>query len=431
MKDTNTEKNNRKQTAGAEPRKKAAAAEPDRQSPVLTRLYGPNDGTPDSPFYNFVFLAGGLLRGGSPRVTVKDELLKEASVPYIMLVNHASFFDFLYVNKLHHPRRPSYLINEYHSTRPVLRFFKKRIGMISKKQFYSDLAAPMGIFRTLKKGYPVVIFPEGRTCTDGRSYPIVEEGAAFYKKLDVDLVIARVRGAYFAAPKWRGRRYHRGAAVTVEVMKVLKKDAMKAMSDDELNAEIEKNLRENASLDIQCRYRQHGKARGLENVLYRCPECGSVYTIKSRGNSLYCTSCGFTRTLNEDYHFTEEPYMISDWYDRIVEMERKELPGLHETIDVKAVIHGAKGGPTRKEMGVCTLTEEALSYHSDSIDFSVSMDNIPCFAYSAGTEIDFYYKNELYYFYPVEHPQDPARWALFADLLYEKRKNEEQPHIAP
>jgi len=404
MKNTNTEKKNK------------------------TWLYGPNDGTPDSPFYNFVFLIGGALRGGSPRVTVKDELLKEVSVPYIMLVNHASFFDFLHVHKLAHPKRPAFLINEYYSTRPVLRFFRKRIGMLSKKQFHTDLAAPMGIFRTLKKGYPVVIFPEGRLSSDGRSYPIVEEGAAFYKKLDVDLVLTKVRGAYFAAPKWRSRHYHHRAAVTVEVVRVLKKDEMKAMSDDELNALIEKDLFEDASLDIQCSYRQRGKAKGLENILYRCPECGGVYTIKSKGNSLYCTSCGFRRTLNSEYHFTEPPYTISDWYDRIVELERKELPELHETIDVKAVIHGANGGPTRKETGVCTLTKDTLSYHSDSIDFTVSTATIPCFAFSSGTEFDFYYKNELYYFYPVEHPQDPARWALFADLLYEKRRNEKQNH---
>ena len=382
------------------------------------------ESTPDSPVYTAIFSITRVMQGISPRLTIRDELLKEAELPYVMLVNHASFFDFNYIHHLAHLRNPAYLVNEFYCSRPVLKKFRKMAGILPKKLFYPDMAAPVGIFRTLRSGYPVVIFPEGRLSPDSRSNPIVEPGGAFYRRLKADLVLVRIRGAYFAGPKWRRRHYHRRAKVAVQVERVLKQEQLKAMSDAELDRLIAETLYQDDSRDLLCTYPQKNKARGLENILYRCPDCGALYTIESKGNTLRCTSCGKEHVLNEQYHFTGAPDSIPSWYDLIKEMELAELREFHLKTPVRTVIYGANGGKKRRETGVCTLTPEAFSYHSDKTSFSIPTDSLPALAFSSGKEFELYHNNELHYFYPQEQRSQAARWALLVDLLSEQRRNE-------
>ena len=381
-----------------------------------------NDGTPDSPVFGLVMRLIRLWQAGKPRPILHEEKLAEAETPYVLLSNHESFFDFFYMLQLSHPRHPSFLISEYYYNLPVLRAFARHMGIISKKIFSPELAVPLRIMRMVKKGYPVVIFPEGRLSPDGRSNPIVEEGAAFYKRLNADLVLVKLRGAYFAYPKWRGKRYR--STVTVTVEEVIKKDALRTMSDEELNRKIAQTLYGDASKELLCDYPQGDKARGLGNLLYRCADCGALYTTVGRGNDLMCTACGGRHTLNDQYHFTDAPYSIPGWYDRMKDMERADLDSLSLETPVRTLIHGRDGGKNRRETGVCALTPEAFSYRSEQIAFTIPTEQIPGLAFSCGTEFELYYEGELYYFYPKEHPQQTARWALLVDILAESRRQQ-------
>lgn len=380
-----------------------------------------NDGTPDSPVFGLVTLLIRLWQAGKPRPVLYEEKLTEAEAPYVLLSNHESFFDFFYMLQLSHPKHPCFLISEYYYTRPILRTFARHMGMLPKKIFSPELAVSLRIMRMLKKGYPVIIFPEGRLSPDGRSNPIVEEGAAFYKRLNADLVLVKLRGAYFACPKWRGKRYRSPVTVTVE--EVIKKDALRTMSDEDLNRKIADTLYGDASKELLCDYPQRDKARNLGNLLYRCADCGALYTMVGRGNDLLCTACGRRHTLNNQYQFTDAPYSIPGWYGRMRDMERAELESLTLETPVRTLIHGRDGGKNRRETGVCTLTPEALSYRSEQIAFSIPTEQIPGLAFSCGTEFELYYEGELYFFYPLEHPQQTARWALLVDLLAEQRRD--------
>ena len=383
------------------------------------------ESTPDSPVYTTLFCITRLWQGISPRLTIHDERLKEAELPYVMLVNHASFFDFNYIHHLAHHRNPAYLVNEFYCSRPILKKLRKMAGILPKKLFYPDMAAPIGIFRTLRSGYPGVIFPEGRVSPDSRSNPIVEEGAAFYKQLKADLVLVRIRGAYFAGPKWRRRHYHRRAQVVVQVERVLKQKELNAMSDAELNQLISDTLYQDDTQDLLCTYPQRNKARGLEKLLYRCPDCGALYTTESHGNTLRCIACGSEYTLNEQYRFNsvgDTPDSIPGWYDRIREMELAELAEVHLETPVHTVIYGANGGKKRREKGVCTLTPKAFSYHSDKTDFTIPAETLPALEYTCGKEFELYYNNELHRFYPDEQGVQAARWALIVDLLSAQRR---------
>lgn len=386
---------------------------------ILDKLvFRGKDGTPDSAAHFVVMKAVSLWRRFSQKLEVDGGKLSGLKPPFVVLCNHDSFYDFYYTEELLKNYKPAYIINHHVTSAPVLRHISKKAGMIPKKMFYPDTAA-VKMLRTIRAGYPVVVFPEGRLSIDGRSGAIVESAAALYKKLGVPLVLARIAGGYLTYPKWRGKFYRGKVRISVE--RVLAGEELKQMSVGEIEKVIEDALRYNAFEEGLNRFPQKDKARGLENVLYRCADCGELYTTESRGCELYCTACGKVHHLDESYHFTDEIGSIPAYYDRIREMERAELDGLDLRAEVEVKVFPDKNGRVRKERGVCALSREAFSYRSDKSGFTVPTERIPALAFACNKLFEIYYNNDQYYFYPTEHRRQAVRWSLIVDLLREER----------
>lgn len=385
-----------------------------------------NDKTPDSVINSATFRLADLLWKRSHKLHVDDTGLRELKPPYIVLSGHPSFFDFYYVHEMIRTNNPALVVNRHLVSAPIIRTLAKKGGFIPKKLFNPDFTVPRSIMKDVKNGYSVVIFPEGRLSLSGREYPVIENGGAFYKKLGVDVVIVRLRGAYLAKPKWRKRSFR--SNVYAEVARILSKDEVAALSPAEIDGIIKQELSRDDS-DVVCdTYPQKDKAKGLENVLYRCIDCGELYTTEGRGNELYCKACGKVHKLNESYRFEDEPKTISAYYDRIKELEKKELAApdfkLGE-IAVKTVIFSEKGRYKTRDRGFCTLTREGLFYRSDKESFSIGIDALPALPFSCNEEFEVYHDDKLYYFYPEENRRQVTRWALFVDLMEEGKHEKE------
>ena len=388
-----------------------------------------NAGTPDSIFYTAFFGVIDKLFHRAMRIHTDDTLLDGRKAPYIVLANHGSFFDMYYVKRLlENVPNPSYVVNKHFVSHPLIRKAAGKSGIVPKKLFYPDIAVPVQIMRTLRGGYPVIIFPEARLSVDGRSYPILDRSAAFYRRLKKDLVIVKIRGAYFAKPKWRKRAYRSDIYVTAE--RVIRSEEIAAMTDDALNALIDTSLAYDESACPVNTYRHKGMAKGLENVLYRCIDCGAVYTTRGVKNELQCSACGAVHRLNEQYLFTDEPYSIGEYYERIKQTERQELAGFCLEADVKTSVFHDKGRYRTRETGRCTLNEKGFSYRSDKTEFTVGFDALPALPFSCGEEFETHYNGDLYYFYPVENRRQVVRWALLVDLMQEIRNGKNETEIA-
>ena len=378
-----------------------------------------NDGTPDSPVYMALFRVVSLLCRRRSNVKLDDSLLQGHSEPYLFLCNHESFWDFYYVHRLIRDRNPAYVLNRFYFQNRILGWIGKKTGMIPKRLFTTDFETPVRIMRTLRKGYSVVVFPEGRLSVDGRQNPIVENSASFCKRLGVDVVLGNIRGAYFGGPKWRKKSYP--TEVRVKAVRVLTPGEMKAMSDEALQALIAETLAFDESGEPQVPFPQRDKAVGLENLLYRCADCGGLYTTEGVGNDLVCRACGQIHTLNDQYRFTDEIGTIGAYYDRIKSLERAELEDLHLQTPVKAIMFQQKRPRRVRSEGVCTLTREAFSFRSESEDLSVPITLLPALPFSCNEEFETYFHENLYYFYPTENRRQVARWALIVDLLNEEK----------
>lgn len=378
-----------------------------------------NDGTPDSPVYLALFKVVGFLCRRRANVVTDDALIRGHEGPYLLLSNHESFWDFYYIHRLIRDRHPAYVLNRFYFISPVLGWIGRKTGMIPKRLFTTDFETPVRIMRTMRKGYSVVVFPEGRLSLDGRDNPIVENSASFFRRLGVDIVLGNIRGAYFAGPKWRQHSYP--SQVRVSAVRVLTQAEIQTMTDDELQALIAEALSFDESAVQQNTYPQANKAKGLENLLYRCADCGALYTTEGVGNDLVCRACGSVHSLDETYRFTSGPATIGEYYDRIKEMERAELHALHLETPVQAVMFQEKRPRKVRSQGICTLTREAFSFRSDKESLSVPLDQLPALPFSCNEEFETYFHENLYYFYPTENRRQVVRWALLVDLLHEEK----------
>ena len=378
-----------------------------------------NDGTPDSPVYVALFKVVSLLCRRRANVTLDDSLIRGHGQPYLFLCNHESFWDFYYVSRLIQDRRPAFVLNRFYFQHPILGWIGRKTGMIPKRLFTTDFETPVRIMRTLKKGYSVVVFPEGRLSPDGRQNPFPENSASFFRRLGVDVVLGRIRGAYFGGPKWRKRSYP--GRVQASAVRILTQAEMEAMTDEELQSLIAEALAFDESEEQKNAYPQRDKAKGLEKLLYRCADCGALFATEGVGNDLVCHACGRVHTLNDEYRFTDEIGTIGAYYDRIKALERAELHDLHLQTAVDAVMFQQKRPRRVRSKGVCTLTREAFSFRSPQEDLSVPISQLPALPFSCSEEFETYFHENLYYFYPAENKRQVARWALIVDLLNEQK----------
>lgn len=375
-----------------------------------------NDGTPDSIVYTAAVKVIKAIGKRKQRLKVDNTLLKNADEPYFMLLNHESFYDFMYLANLSDDLRAEVVANEYYLSKPLVRKIAKKMGLIPKKLFTNDLHTVGKIISTIKKGYSVVIFPEGRLSTSGRPNPDVTRSGGFYKRLGRNLVLTRITGAYYAKPKWRKRTYR--SDISIKVERVIKAEELRQLTADEIDSLIKTTL----YCDEPCGgtvYRQKDKAKGLENILYRCVDCGTLYSTVGKGCDLICTHCGKVRHIGSDYRF-DDGTSIADVYDMIAQTERENIEDTVLETEVKTKIFG-RDGKTRKETGVCRLDKNEFSYRSANEEFSISTKDIPALAYSCNEEFELYHNDELHYFYPVDNRKQTVRWALLIDILTEAR----------
>jgi hypothetical protein len=198
------------------------------------------------------------------------------------------------------------------------------------------------------------------------------------------------------------------------------------MTDDALNRLIDESIDYDESKDPVGVFRQADKAKGLQNILYRCADCGALYTTRGVGNELVCSACGKTHRLNERYLFEDEPFSIGEYYERIRALEKKELPELRLEADVDTVIFRDTGKYRTREKGHCTLSAEGFSYRSDSVTFTIGFDALPALPFSVDAEFETYYNGDQYYFYPRENRRQVVRWALIVDIVKEMRDEEKR-----
>ncbi|MBQ7600809.1 MAG: VTT domain-containing protein [Lachnospiraceae bacterium] len=351
--------------------------------------------------------------------TIGGEAVRELERPYIYLSEHHSWLDAASLYQIDPGNGMVGVINEHIFRIPVLGKLLRKSGQIPKKLFYPDFVCVKNILKAIKNGTPVAIFPEARLSTDGGPSYINDNIAGLVQKLRVPVVLVEIRNNYFLAPKWR-KGTLRGVS-EAKVKRILQPEDLEKMSREELADIIRKDLSYNEFKHRISDFYSPKKAKGLENILYMCPHCRTLYSNRSRGNTMICTHCGKQYHLGCDYHFLNEDIpTIYEYYRKIRAIEQETLPEISLDIPVDVKIYKDQVRKVRKEKGIFHLDAEKVWFKSSVSDlyFEYTVEALEGIAYSPNEEFELYYQNELYYFYPKKGERNVCtRVALLFEML--------------
>ena len=382
-----------------------------------------SDGTPDSIFYQWSMGAGyKILKHKNRFRPIGKEKLEGLDRACLYLANHHSFLDPFALMSFDPDNHYAFVMNRYYLSLPIYGNFIKRSGFIPKRMFTNDFECTMNILRTFKAGYPVSIFPEGRLSTDGGPSHVPESIAKLVKLIKKPVVLVRISNAYFAKPKWRSFRLRQ--PVDVEVKEVLTPEVIASLSTEEILEKIESVICFNEFENTNVSYKSKKLAKGLENILYMCPHCKTMYSNITKGNTITCPHCGKTYHIKNNYQFEEEDIKNPfEYYKLIKKYELENLDSTSFDIEVETKIFSNDMKKTTKDKGVFHIDSKTLSYKSSLTDlyFEYETPEIEGLAYSVNKEFETYYNGQLYYFYPTkDDPKICTRVALFQELVRER-----------
>ena len=220
--------------------------------------------------------------------------------PVIMIPNHVTTWDPLIVG-MSLRRTHMYFVATEHIFR--LGFLSKLLdfffGPISRPKGGSSLDAVRRIMDQLKKGRSVCLFAEGEATWDGQTRPIFPATGKLVRMSGATLVTYRIEGGYLSLPRW-STKIRRGA-VNCHVVNVYPPEKLRKMTAQEINDAINTDIFENAferQKEVPADYHSKAPAEHLERLLYFCPGCKKLGTLRSEKDQIFC-SCGL------ETHFTE------------------------------------------------------------------------------------------------------------------------------
>lgn len=289
---------------------------------------------------------------------IGGDAFKHIKPPYVVVANHASFVDVGGLIMSMYPKCASFVISVTQMAQWPSAI--KYMGVLPKKQFTVDTSLIRDIKYVLSKGRPVVIYPEAKLSVVGTPNPIKPAIAKLIKLLKVPLVTVRFDGNYLYSPRWTKSK--RKVPVRMDVRLAVSQEETGNISVEEIHNRIIRNL---ACDDYAYQAANNIEicdphlTEGLENILYKCPDCGAEFAMTARGNALTCGKCGKTVTQNafgalEGGRFAK----VTDWYEWQAQCVREEL--LRDGYRYEEPFRAEKlVGKKYVDMGDATLTHDA------------------------------------------------------------------------
>lgn len=235
------------------------------------------------------------------RITAEgmDELA-DLKPPFIVVANHVHTLDPFLISSASpvHIRwvAGAYLFRLF-GLRPLL---QRWVGAISKVQDKSDMHTIRMIGAALKDGDIVGLFPEGTRTWDGEPVGFDAALAKLLRLFKVPVVVLNLEGLYAARPRWA--KVARKGPSTLRWVTTIDAQTIAKLSDQELYERLKETLEFSFTAwqkKHQIPFVSKRGAEGAEQVLYLCPECKQIGTIKTEGRTIGCSHCSMQVHLDE------------------------------------------------------------------------------------------------------------------------------------
>jgi len=285
---------------------------------------------------------------------------------YIVLSNHVTDYDMLLVAASF--KRQMYFVGSEHIARWKLLYMFLKYAFEPILRYKGTLGASTvkDVLKAAREGKNVCLFAEGARCWDGVTREILPSTGKMIKTARCALVTYKIRGGYFASPRWSGANTRRGYLHGAPV-RVYTAEELAGMTVEEINAAIVGDLHEDAyerQLAEPRRYRGKNLAEKMENYLFICPKCGEVDSMKSSGDRVTCSHCGLS------FHYTEYGMLEGLDFPTMKELARWQEEEVARAAGRGAVYTAANGTLVR----VAKHAEEPV----DSGPISLSAEELTC-----------------------------------------------------
>jgi 1-acyl-sn-glycerol-3-phosphate acyltransferase len=340
-------------------------------------------------------------------VTFTDFHPKRKS-PYFLIANHSQSNDPLFLG-VFLKYYPYPVANALLYTKPMMRFGLNHIvTSIMKRKGQSDIQTIKQIINTFnKKNRGVMLFPEGNASYFGKETPTdYTSTAKLLKKINKDVIMGQIKGGFFAQPRWG--KYVKKGAYHVHFYKLLSTSDLERLSIEEIADKMTEAIKFNDydwNKEQKIPYQSKTKAEGLEYYLYACPTCNTHSHIETKGNEIYCPTCGKIGEINlyndiEESRFTN----LIDWG----EFQEKLIPEIMKqpiyTEGELFEIYFDKLKRVSQGHVRLTLTQERMTLESEKINKSFSLDDIKGFALTQKNFVSFDIGNDTYDI-EIKHPK--------------------------
>jgi len=219
--------------------------------------------------------------------------------PYMVIGNHANFWDGVLVN-LFIKDPISFLVSDEYFRKPLLGWLLRIEGSIPKKKFFADFTAIKEALKAKETGRIIGIFPEGNRNWDGSIEEILFPTAKLIKMLKIPVVRVLLKGSYLTFPRWA--RFSRKGKISLSYRLILTQDNIQELSVESIYREITKSLSyreydyQRAAMNV---YLGKYLAERLELFLFLCPDCHKIGSLCSRDDILSCQNCGYQVKYNQ------------------------------------------------------------------------------------------------------------------------------------
>lgn len=344
---------------------------------------------------------------------------KELPEQYIVLSNHNTDYDPILVGVGF--GKQMYFVASEHISRwkNAYKFIKFVFDPIMRYKGSVASSTVLDVLRKIRSGENVCIFAEGARSWDGITNPILPSTGKMVKSAKCALITYKIVGGYFASPNWSTSNTRKGYLHGSPV-NIYTKEQLEGMSVDEINECIKDDLYEDAyarQLEDKKRYKGKNLAEKMENVLFVCPKCKKIDTIKSHGDTVSCTKCDMSFTYDEYGMLHGIPYStVKELYawekDQVKEHAQQ---GVIYTAKEATLSTVKKHEETLLSQGELTFSKEELVCDDVKIPFSdiseLAMHGRHALVFTA---------NGVYYELIVNESSNALKFAL----LYETVKNQ-------
>jgi 1-acyl-sn-glycerol-3-phosphate acyltransferase/ribosomal protein S27AE len=381
--------------------------------------------------------------------------IRTAKGPFVIVSNHASRLDYIYVSTAFLPHPLNYVVGYNEFFRDHLKFIFKLMRVIPKKNFVADFHAIKSMRGVFEDGGALVVFPEGMSSISGANQPAAVASGKFLKQFGAPVYRVLIQGGYMTSPKFNLK--DRPGRVDVTVDYLFHPDELKAMSGDEIQMRLDEAIMQDDyawNKTVCAEYDGHGEmASGLHTLLYYCPRCGKEFAMRGEGDRIFCTACGNGATLDGGYNllpFDADcviPQTPRHWYDLQREHVRTWVgtPGwrLEEWVKIGVLPddHWLTNQSTSTIVGEGRLCLDASGLHfsgtkdGDLFAFDIPPQKLPTYGmctdvsrfytFASGEFIEFYPEGETVakWFLATEesHRLQGGTWKDFPDAYYTAR----------